>query len=78
MPLGSLRLNLQLIRMLSHMYETFMILFKACDYNVEVVGCICVQWMTAGRGIVHCEMPATKGLQRGLQLWVNLSSKDKM
>lgn len=37
-----------------------------------------VQWMTAGRGIVHSEMPASEGLHRGLQLWVNLSSKDKM
>lgn len=37
-----------------------------------------LQWMTAGRGIVHCEMPASKGSQIGLQLWVNLSSKDKM
>eukprot|EP01018_Ginkgo_biloba_P006270 Gb_37035 [translate_table: standard] len=37
-----------------------------------------LQWMTAGRGIIHCEMPAGKGPQRGLQLWVNLSSKDKM
>eukprot|EP00252_Welwitschia_mirabilis_P005982 TRINITY_DN1659_c0_g1_i1.p1 TRINITY_DN1659_c0_g1~~TRINITY_DN1659_c0_g1_i1.p1 ORF type:complete len:203 (+),score=22.25 TRINITY_DN1659_c0_g1_i1:886-1494(+) len=34
--------------------------------------------MTAGRGIVHSEMPATDGVQHGLQLWVNLSSKDKM
>eukprot|EP01018_Ginkgo_biloba_P006301 Gb_11626 [translate_table: standard] len=37
-----------------------------------------VQWMTAGRGIIHCEMPAMKGVQKGLQLWINLSSKDKM
>ncbi|GAA0184749.1 transcription cofactor [Lithospermum erythrorhizon] len=37
-----------------------------------------VQWMTAGRGIVHSEMPAGEGILRGLQLWVNLSSKDKM
>ncbi|KAL3503578.1 hypothetical protein ACH5RR_038027 [Cinchona calisaya] len=37
-----------------------------------------LQWMTAGRGIVHSEMPAAKGTQRGLQLWVNLSSKNKM
>jgi redox-sensitive bicupin YhaK (pirin superfamily) len=37
-----------------------------------------LQWMTAGRGIVHSEMPATEGLNRGLQLWVNLSKKDKM
>ncbi|KAL8238680.1 hypothetical protein R6Q59_015247 [Mikania micrantha] len=37
-----------------------------------------VQWMTAGRGIIHSEMPAGPGVQKGLQLWVNLSSKDKM
>lgn len=37
-----------------------------------------VQWMTAGRGIIHSEMPATAGVNRGLQLWINLSSKDKM
>lgn len=37
-----------------------------------------VQWMTVGRGIIHSEMPAGEGLQTGLQLWINLSSKDKM
>lgn len=37
-----------------------------------------LQWMTAGRGILHSEMPATDGVQRGLQLWVNLPAKDKM
>ncbi|XP_010675858.1 pirin-like protein [Beta vulgaris subsp. vulgaris] len=37
-----------------------------------------VQWMTAGRGIVHSEMPAAQGVQKGLQLWINLSSKHKM
>lgn len=37
-----------------------------------------VQWMTAGRGIIHSEMPAAEGTQKGLQLWINLSSKDKM
>ena len=37
-----------------------------------------VQWMTAGKGIIHSEMPAQeKGLMRGFQLWVNLPSKDK-
>ncbi|KAK6117417.1 hypothetical protein DH2020_048842 [Rehmannia glutinosa] len=35
-------------------------------------------WMTAGRGIVHSEMPAGEGTHTGLQLWINLSSKDKM
>ncbi|KAL8162536.1 hypothetical protein V2J09_014025 [Rumex salicifolius] len=37
-----------------------------------------LQWMTAGRGIVHSEMPSTQGVQKGLQLWINLSSKNKM
>jgi len=38
-----------------------------------------VQWMTAGRGIVHSEMPEqTEGLMKGFQLWVNLPAKDKM
>ena len=38
-----------------------------------------VQWMTAGRGIVHSEMPEQQqGLMRGFQLWVNLAAKDKM
>ncbi|WOK97455.1 pirin-like protein [Canna indica] len=37
-----------------------------------------LQWMTAGRGIVHSEMPAADGVNKGLQLWINLSSKDKM
>ncbi len=38
-----------------------------------------VQWMTAGRGLVHSEMPEQqKGRMRGFQLWVNLPAKDKM
>ncbi|MEM7541008.1 MAG: pirin family protein [Pseudomonadota bacterium] len=38
-----------------------------------------VQWMTAGRGIVHSEMPEQKdGLMWGFQLWVNLPAKNKM
>ncbi|KAJ7960858.1 Pirin-like protein [Quillaja saponaria] len=37
-----------------------------------------LQWMTAGRGIVHSEMAAAQGTQKGLQLWINLSSKYKM
>jgi quercetin 2,3-dioxygenase len=38
-----------------------------------------VQWMTAGRGIVHSEMPEQEdGLMRGFQLWVNLPAKDKL
>jgi len=38
-----------------------------------------VQWMTAGRGIVHSEMPEQEdGLLQGFQLWVNLPSAEKM
>jgi redox-sensitive bicupin YhaK (pirin superfamily) len=38
-----------------------------------------IQWMTAGRGIVHSEMPRQKdGLMWGFQLWVNLPARDKM
>lgn len=38
-----------------------------------------VQWMTAGRGIVHEEMPEQEGgLMWGFQLWVNLPAKRKM
>ncbi len=37
-----------------------------------------VQWMTAGSGIVHSEMPEQKdGLLHGFQLWLNLPAKDK-
>jgi redox-sensitive bicupin YhaK (pirin superfamily) len=38
-----------------------------------------IQWMTAGRGLVHSEMPEqTEGLMRGFQLWVNLPASRKM
>ena len=38
-----------------------------------------VQWMTAGRGVVHSEMPAqTRGMMFGFQLWLNLPAKEKM
>lgn len=42
-----------------------------------------VQWMTAGAGVVHSEMPATEflrlgGRMHGFQLWVNLPKRDKM
>ncbi len=36
-----------------------------------------LQWMTAGRGIVHAEMPLGKEPATGLQLWVNLPSSAK-
>lgn len=38
-----------------------------------------VQWMTAGRGIVHSEMPEQEeGALEGFQLWLNLPAADKM
>ena len=38
-----------------------------------------VQWMTAGRGLVHSEMPEQQeGRMRGFQLWVNLPAREKM
>jgi redox-sensitive bicupin YhaK (pirin superfamily) len=38
-----------------------------------------VQWMTAGRGIIHSEMPQQeRGLMRGFQLWINLPAREKM
>jgi redox-sensitive bicupin YhaK (pirin superfamily) len=42
-----------------------------------------VQWMTAGAGVIHCEIPAREfaragGRMHGFQLWVNLPKRDKM
>ncbi|XP_038841221.1 pirin isoform X2 [Salvelinus namaycush] len=37
-----------------------------------------LQWMTAGRGVVHAEMPVSEEPVQGLQLWVNLRREDKM
>ncbi|MGH1540125.1 MAG: pirin family protein [Arenicella sp.] len=38
-----------------------------------------VQWMTAGRGLIHSEMPEQEeGRLHGFQLWLNLPAKDKM
>ena len=38
-----------------------------------------VQWMTAGKGVIHSEMPEqSDGLVRGFQLWLNLPKEKKM
>ena len=42
-----------------------------------------IQWMTAGRGVVHSEMPSARvrekgGRVHGFQIWVNLPARDKM
>src|ERR1700733_13008188 len=47
--------------------------------NEGLLGPGSVQWMTAGRGILHSEMPEQDaGLMQGFQLWVNLPAKDKL
>ena len=47
--------------------------------NEGVIAAHGVQWITAGKGIAHSEMPEQEsGLLKGFQLWVNLPSKDKM
>ncbi|HLF23276.1 MAG TPA: pirin family protein, partial [Burkholderiales bacterium] len=47
--------------------------------NSGVIGPGAVQWMTAGSGIIHQEMPrGREGRMGGLQLWVNLPSSAKM
>lgn len=47
--------------------------------NAGVLSAGAIQWMTAGRGIIHSEMPEqTEGLLWGYQLWVNLPSHLKM
>ncbi len=38
-----------------------------------------VQWMTAGRGVIHSELPEQQeGRMEGFQLWLNLAARDKM
>ncbi|MFA6958909.1 MAG: pirin family protein [Thermoanaerobaculia bacterium] len=47
--------------------------------NVGLLEAGGVQWMTAGRGLVHSEMPEQQdGLMHGFQLWLNLPSGSKM
>ncbi len=47
--------------------------------NEGVIEANGVQWMTAGKGIIHSEMPEQEdGLLMGFQLWVNMPKADKM
>ena len=46
--------------------------------NSGVIGNGDCQWMTAGSGIIHQEMPKKAERMLGLQLWLNLPAKDKM
>jgi len=46
--------------------------------NKGIIGDLQCQWMTAGSGIIHQEMPVASERMLGCQLWVNLPAKDKM
>ncbi|KAI9297367.1 hypothetical protein K502DRAFT_323344 [Neoconidiobolus thromboides FSU 785] len=48
--------------------------------NKGIIGPGDLQWMTAGKGIVHAEMPLAESSEpaTGLQLWINLPAKEKM
>ena len=46
--------------------------------NAGTIGAGDIQWMTAGSGIVHEEMPHGHGGLKGFQLWVNLPHTNKM
>ena len=66
-------------------FETVTIMLEGRMRHKDSVGNIgllepgSVQWMTAGRGIIHSEMPEQQeGRMTGFQLWVNLAAKDKM
>lgn len=45
--------------------------------NQSTIGAGGAQRFTAGRGIVHSEMPGTSGITEGIQLWINLSLSQK-
>jgi len=46
--------------------------------NKGIINDLECQWMTAGSGIIHQEMPQESARMLGCQLWVNLPAKDKM
>ncbi len=46
--------------------------------NEGTIGPLQCQWMTAGSGIIHQEMPKASPRMLGCQLWVNIPAKDKM
>ncbi|NLA15456.1 MAG: pirin family protein [Bacteroidales bacterium] len=46
--------------------------------NEGSIGALQCQWMTAGSGIIHQEMPKASDRMLGCQLWINLPAKDKM
>lgn len=66
-------------------FETITYLMEGCIIhednkgNKGVINAGDVQWMTAGKGIIHSEMPSSStGRLQGLQLWLNLPAAEKM
>ncbi|XP_043929010.1 pirin isoform X2 [Protopterus annectens] len=65
-------------------FETVTYLLKGCSLHEDSCGHAGtlnagdLQWMTAGRGVIHAEMPGSDEPGHGLQLWINLRSSDKM
>jgi len=66
-------------------FETVTLMLEGCmlhqDHmgNRGELGPGSVQWMTAGRGVIHSEMPQQQeGRLRGFQLWINLPAAEKM
>ena len=64
--------------------ETITYLIKGNIEHVDSLGNSCsvldggCQWMTAGSGIIHQEMPKAKPRMLGAQIWLNMPAKDKM
>lgn len=50
----------------------------AVTSSIRVALCSDVQWMTAGRGIIHSEIPHGESTVHSLQLWLNLPKSLKM
>ncbi|KAL0720547.1 hypothetical protein Bca4012_035146 [Brassica carinata] len=52
-------------------------IYRNLEQLKKILNMYIFQWMTAGRGIIHSEMPEEE-INKGLQLWINLSSNEKM
>jgi quercetin 2,3-dioxygenase len=66
-------------------FETITYMLHGCMRHRDSAGNVgllvpgSVQWMTAGRGVIHSEMPEQEdGAMEGFQLWLNLPGRDKM
>ena len=67
--------------MFSNIWYVYWVSVYGIHVRMDIVVCMLLpllQWMTAGRGIVHSEMPGGDGDNIGLQLWINLKGKEKV